>query len=134
MTMNAGAGPRPVLRPLPGLAGLLLLAGTIAEIAVHGGATIWSGLLGLIGPDLAFAAGAGQPHGHGVLPRRAVPVYNFLHRPWLPLIMLAVVSFDGQTSPQAAPYVAAALGWLAHIALDRALGFNLRAADGSIRT
>jgi hypothetical protein len=77
MTMNAGAGPRPVLRPLPCLAGLLLLAGTIAEIAVHCGATIWSGLLGLIGPDLAFAA---------------------------------------------------------HIALGRARGFNLRAADGSIRT
>jgi len=101
--MNAEAQPRPVLRPLLGLAGLLLLAGTIAEIAVHGGATIWSGLLGLIGPDLAFAAGAGQPHGHGLLPRRAVPAYNFLHRPWLPLIMLAVVSFDGQTGPQAAP-------------------------------
>ena len=61
------------------------------------------GWLGLIGPDLAFAAGAGQPHGRGLLPRRAVPAYNFLHRPWPRLIMLAVVSFDGQTGPQAAP-------------------------------
>lgn len=47
--------------------------------------------------------------------------------------MLAVVSFDGQTSAQAALYVAAALGWLAHIALDRRLGFNLRADQTSWR-
>jgi hypothetical protein len=130
---NAGPGRHRMPRALLGAAGLLLLAGSIAEMAGHGGAAIWSGLLGLAGPDLAFAAGAGQPHERGRLPRRAVPVYNVLHRPWLSLIMLAAVSFDGQDSAQAAPYAAAALGWLAHIALDRALGFNLRAADGSIR-
>jgi hypothetical protein len=130
---NASPGRRPMLRALLGAAGLVLLAGSIAEMAGHGGAAIWFGLVGLVGPDLAFAAGAGQPHQHGRLPRRAVPVYNVLHRPWLPLIMLAVVSANGQDSAQASPYVAAALGWLAHIALDRALGFNLRAADGSIR-
>jgi hypothetical protein len=130
---NADTGRHPALRALLGTAGLLLLAGSIAEMAGHGGAAIWSGLLGLAGPDLAFAASAGQPHERGRLPRRAVPVYNVLHRPWLPLLMLAAVSADGQASVQASPYVAAALGWLAHIALDRALGFNLRAADGSIR-
>lgn len=130
---DGGSGRRAGLRAVLGAAGLALLGGTIAEMAVHGGAVIWSGLLGLTGPDLAFAVGAGQSHEHGRLARRAVPFYNVLHRPWLPLIMLAAVSFDGQASEQAAPYIAAALGWLAHIALDRALGFGLRAADGSIR-
>jgi len=120
-------------RLLAGIAGLLLLAGCIAEVARHGGITIWAGLLGLIGPDLAFLAGIGQPHEPGLLPPRAVPAYNLVHRLWLPVILLAVVSLDGQSTGQAAPYVAAALGWLAHIALDRALGFRLRAADGSIR-
>jgi hypothetical protein len=50
---------------LPGLAGLLL-AGAVAEMIVHGGAAIWAGLLGLIGPDLAFAVGTGQQHEQGL--------------------------------------------------------------------
>lgn len=28
--------------------------------------------------------GIGQQHERGQLPRRAVPAYNLLHRPWLP--------------------------------------------------
>jgi hypothetical protein len=32
-----------------------------------------------------------------------------------------------------APVFAALLGWLAHIALDRAAGYGLRSADGSLR-
>ena len=132
--MIAGAGLRPIMRSLLGLAGLLLLAGAVTEMVVHGSTAIWPALLGLIGPDLAFLAGIGQPHGPGLLPRRTVLSYNLLHRLWLPLVMVAVASFDGPASRQAAPYLAAAPGWLGHIALDRALWFNLRAGDGSIRT
>jgi hypothetical protein len=128
-----GTTRRPTVRPLPGIVGLLLLAAAIAEIVLHGGATIWTALLGLVGPDFAFFVGIGRPHEPGRLPRLAVPVYNLLHRPWLPLIVLVVVTVDGQTNAQAAPYFVGALAWLAHIALDRALGFNLRARDGSIR-
>jgi hypothetical protein len=132
--------PQPMTSPqrrhprfLWGAAGVMLLAGSVAEMALHGGAAIWAGLLGLIGPDLAFLAGIGEPNEPGLLPARAVPAYNLVHRLWLPVIMLAAVIADGQSGQQAAPYVAASLGWLAHIALDRALGFRLRAADGSIR-
>jgi hypothetical protein len=127
------AAHRPTVRPLPGIVGLLLLAVAVAEIVLHGGATIWTALLGLVGPDLVLFVGIGRPHEPGQLPRVAVPVYNMLHRPWLPLIMLVVVAVDDQTNAQAAPYFVGALAWLAHIALDRALGFNLRARDGSIR-
>ncbi len=132
--------PQPMISPqrrhprfLWGAAGVMLLAGSVAEMTLHGGAAIWAGLLGLIGPDLAFLAGIGQPNEPGLLSARAVPAYNPVHRLWLPVIMLAAVIADGQSGGQAAPYVAASLGWLAHIALDRALGFRLRAADGSIR-
>jgi hypothetical protein len=120
-------------RLLWGIAGVILLAGSVAEMGLHGRTAIWAGLLGLIGPDLAFLAGIGQPNEPGMLSPRAVPVYNLFHRLWLPVILLAAVIVDGQSSGQAA-YVAASLGWLAHIALDRALGFRLRTADGSIRS
>jgi len=111
----------------------MLLAGSVAEMAFHGGAAIWAGLLGLIGSDLAFLVGIGQQNEPGLLPTRAAPAYNLVHRLSLPVIMLAAVIVNGQFGGQVAPYVAASLGWLAHIALDRALGFRLRAADGSIR-
>jgi hypothetical protein len=127
------AARRPTFRPFPGIVGLLLLAAAVVEIVLHGGAAMWTALLGLVGPDFAFFVGIGRQHEPGQLPRVAVPVYNLLHWPWLPLIMLAVVTVDDQTNAQAAPYLVGGLAWLAHIALDRALGFNLRARDGSIR-
>jgi hypothetical protein len=113
---------------------VLLVAAMVYEMVAHGGFTYLTGPVGLIGPDLAFLAGIGQQAGHGLLPRRAVGVYNLVHRPWLPLILVLVVSLDGQTNAQAAPYFVAGLGWLAHITMDRAAGFRLRAKDGSIRS
>jgi hypothetical protein len=123
----------PQQRSLWGTAAVSLLAATIVEMVSHGGAAIWAGLAGLIGPDLAFLIGVGQPNQPGLLPARAVPAYNLLHRVWLPVIMLAAAIAADPSHGHAAPYVTASLGWLAHIALDRALGFRLRAADGSIR-
>jgi hypothetical protein len=121
------------VRPLMATAGVLLTAAMVFEMVRHADATLWTGPLALIGPDLAFLAGIGQPAEQGRLPTRAVWVYNLLHRPWLPLIMLLVVSVDGQSNTQAAPYFVAGLAWLVHITLDRALGFDLRAEDGSVR-
>lgn len=122
------------VRPVMATASVLLVAAMVFEMVRHGDATLWSGPLALIGPDLAFFAGIGQSAEHGRLPTRAVWVYNLLHRPWLPLIMLLVVSVDGQSNAQAAPYFVAGLAWLLHITLDRALGYNLRAKDGSVRS
>lgn len=113
---------------------VLLVAAMVYEMVAHGGFTYLTGPVGLIGPDLAFLAGIGQQAGHGLLPRRAVGVYNLVHRPWLPLVLVLVVSLDGQTNAQAAPYFVAGLGWLAHITMDRAAGFRLRDRDGSIRS
>lgn len=110
---------------------VLLLAFIGYELFAHRGATLWTGPVGLLWPDLAFllALGANQAR----LPRRAVVGYNLVHRPWLPLALLLVVALDDQTNAQAAPYFVFALAWLAHIAIDRALGFRLRDRDGRIR-
>jgi hypothetical protein len=122
------------VRPVMATVAVLLAAAMVFEMVRHGGDTLWTGPLALIGPDLAFLAGIGQRAEQGRLPTRAVWAYNLLHRPWLPLIMLLAVSVDGQSAAQAAPYFVAGLAWLVHITLDRALGFNLRAKDGSIRS
>ena len=43
-------------------------------------------------PHLAVFAGTGQPHAAGQLAPRAVPLYNAMHRPALPLALLAVAA------------------------------------------
>jgi hypothetical protein len=134
MSTNQGISVTTSVRPVMATAGVLLAAAMVFEMVRHGDATLWTGPLALIGPDLAFFAGIGQSAEHGRLPTRAVWVYNLLHRPWLPLIMLVAVSVDGQSTAQAAPYFVAGLAWLLHITLDRALGYNLRAKDGSVRS
>lgn len=117
-------------RVVSGALAVPLVAFLVFEMVVHGGATWWTAPLGLLGPDLAFLAAIGQPAEHGRPPARAVPVYNLVHRPWLPLALLAVVTFDG---PAPAAYFVLGLAWLVHICLDRLCGFGLRAPDGSVR-
>src|SRR3954470_16341825 len=114
-----------------GVAATALLAATVFEAAKHGGATIPLAVLGGLGPDLAFLAGAGQPHAPGQLPPRAVPLYNLVHRPWLPLAAMIGSAFLGQ--PAAAGLFTLGSAWLTHVALDRVSGYGLRSADGSRR-
>ncbi len=80
----------------------------------------------LILPDLAFLVGLGEAHEPRQLPRRAVPLYNFLHEPVLPLGLLAVLSFVDL----GLVLFAGALLWFAHVALDRAAGYGQRTPDG----
>lgn len=129
-TATAVAGHRVnVVRVLFGVAGMALLVALGFQVAAAGG---WAWALAgfsLIAPDLAFLAaiGAPGPHRPGVLPAQAVPYYNATHRLGPPLV-LTVVSFAAGW-PAAIGVVA--LGWLAHVALDRAAGYGLRAADGT---
>ena len=55
-----------------------------------------------------------------------MPVYNLLHRFWLPLA-LAVAALAGLLS---AGYLVAALIWAFHVSIDRAVGYGLRTRDG----
>jgi Domain of unknown function (DUF4260) len=79
----------------------------------------------LVGPDLGLivAPAFGPMPGRGLLPPRAVPVYNVFHTFTIPVLLWIVAWAAG---------IAAwpLLGWLIHISADRALGFGLRGPDG----
>jgi hypothetical protein len=107
-----------------------LLAFIVLEAINHGGSALVAALLWLIVPDLTMLIGA-RAVGDGKLLPKAVPYYNFVHRPWIPLAVLVVYSVGGLGDW--VPLFTAGLGWLAHIALDRAFGYGLRARDGSRR-
>ena len=90
----------------------------------------WLPVLGfLILPDLAFLAGIGQQHLPRQLPPRAVPLYNLLHHPVVPLVLLAITWLG----LLALPWLVGGFAWLAHIGLDRAMGYGVRTRDGWIR-
>jgi uncharacterized protein DUF4260 len=78
-----------------------------------------------IGPDLALIAGIAPGLAHGQLNPRAVPLYNAVHRYWVPIVMVAATIFT--RSPES---FAAGTAWIAHISFDRSLGFGLRTPEG----
>jgi hypothetical protein len=86
----------------------------------------WPVVVFAIAPDLSFIAGFGQSAAPGQLPKKAVPVYNLVHRPLLPIAMMATAS----VGLVGGWWLAAGLSWLAHIAVDRVTGFGLRKKDG----
>ncbi|NUT95396.1 MAG: DUF4260 family protein [Saccharothrix sp.] len=110
---------------------VFLLAFIVLEVVNHGGPALVAALLFLIAPDLTMVIGASTSTGKGKQSPKAVPYYNFMHRPWIPLAVLVVYSAGGLGDW--VPLFTAALGWLAHIAADRAFGYGLRARDGSRR-
>lgn len=107
-----------------------LLAFIVLEVINHGGSALVAALLFLIAPDLPMFIGASAAGG-GKLSPKAVPYYNVMHRPWIPLAVLVAYSVGGLGDW--VPLFTAGLGWLAHIALDRAFGYGLRERDGSRR-
>jgi hypothetical protein len=87
----------------------------------------WWLLVGFgLGPDIAFVLSRTPGLERGRMSPRAVPLYNLLHRPALP-VGLAVLALVGIV-----PWglTVGALVWGLHIASDRALGYGLRSADG----
>lgn len=122
----------PQFRVAWGVLAALLLIWLVFETAKYGGWVIVAAVAGVVVPDLSFLAGLGGPHEHGRMPRRAVPLYNLLHRPVVAVVvMLACLIPD--SSAVAVPLFNFGLAWLVHIAADRALGFGLRGADGRPR-
>jgi len=79
-----------------------------------------------VAPHLSVLAGIGQPHARGQLAPRAVPLFNAMHHPALPLAMLGLAA-AGVLSPF---WLVGALAWLAHIVVDWAFGDGLRSANG----
>ena len=109
--------------------GLAALAFGGLEVANHGPWALALLILFLIAPDLAFFVGLKQAREmeRGQLPPVAVPWYNAAHRAWGPALLLVAYAVSPLTW---ALLFAAGLGWLAHIALDRSMGYGLRSAAG----
>lgn len=95
--------------------GLALLALALVLYRQTGVSWVWFVLL-LFVPDLA---GAGYLAG----PRVGAMAYNMLHTTIAPLALLAWTGLDRSSPPE---LVAVAPVWLAHIGMDRALGYGLK--------
>src|ERR1700749_4091908 len=95
------------------------------EVANHGPWVLAGLITFAIAPDLTFLKGLGQASQMhpGQLPPAAVPWYNADHPPWVPSMWLVAYAMTPRTW---APLFATVRGWLAQIALDRAMGFGLR--------
>ncbi len=99
------------------LEGLTLFAGMVVLYAVRGGS--W-GLFALLflAPDLSFA-------GYLAGARTGAVVYNAVHCTMAP-VALAALGFGLSSSLT----LSIAMIWLAHIGIDRALGYGLKYSSG----
>jgi F420H(2)-dependent quinone reductase len=109
---------------VPGI-GLALLASVQAN--AHGVGLVPLLVFGIV-PHLTVALGIGQPHARGQLAPRAVPIFNAMHHPALPLAVL------GLAVANVLPpfWLVGALAWLGHIVVDWAKGDGLRDANGYV--
>jgi hypothetical protein len=103
-----------------------LLATALAiTVVVTEHSSWWQLMVFAIAPDLALLFGAGPGLERGQLHPRAVPLYNAVHRLWVPAILVAFM-----VVLQSPGWLVGGLGWIAHIAFDRSLGFGLRSPEG----
>lgn len=118
---------------------LMIFAGF--EVAKHGfvnGTPLYAFILTataigfFIAPDLTFIIGANDNVEKGSISTRAVPYYNTAHRILIPLALTTSIGIG--LAPLARFPLALFIGglsWMAHIALDHAVGYGLRNADGT---
>jgi hypothetical protein len=95
------------------LDGLAVAAATIAAFAVTGGNWWIFGLL-ILAPDLSML-------GLALGEKTGARIYNWAHSYILPIILGAAGSFGGPIW-----LLHVALIWIAHIAIDRAIGYGLK--------
>jgi len=105
---------------------VLFVASLTAALLVAGPGA-WQLWAFLAAPDLALLAGISNGLERGQLHPRAVPAYNALHRLAGPAALAVAAIWLGPAC------LAGALGWTAHIAVDRAVGYGLRDARGLVR-
>jgi hypothetical protein len=105
------------LRTLLRLEGLTLFLGMTLLYAVWGGAW-WVYFLLILVPDLSMAA-------YLTGPKVGAIVYNAAHSYMVPMSLM--VTGFGLESPLT---LSIAMIWLAHIGIDRALGYGLKYATG----
>jgi Domain of unknown function (DUF4260) len=99
-----------------GLEGLVLLAGALIAFAILG-QPWWLVPAGILVPDIAMS-------GYLAGTRPGAHLYNIAHATLLPAVMLGIGYWQANRLA-----MALALVWLAHIGLDRLLGFGLKYND-----
>jgi len=104
-------------RTLLRLEGLTLFLGMTMLYAVWGGSWWVSAVLFLV-PDLSFAAYLAGP-------RAGALVYNAAHSYMAPMVLMT--AGFGLASPLT---LSVAMIWLAHVGIDRALGYGLKYVAG----
>lgn len=111
-SLPIGIPPRPVLLHLrvEGLAALVLAVTAYASL----GGSWWMFALLLLAPDLAF-------FGYLVGARHGARLYNLAHTYSAPAVVGAIGWFGGLPL-----LVEIAVIWVAHIGMDRALGYGLK--------
>jgi Domain of unknown function (DUF4260) len=107
---------------VPGLA-IAVYANTLA--GQHGIGLLMILAFGIV-PHLPVVLGVGQPHAPGQMPGRAVPLFNLMHHPLLPLAVVALAAAGILSSL----WLVGGLVWFSHIVMDLAFGQGLRTADG----
>jgi hypothetical protein len=118
--------PLAIPHPIPRAVYALLVPLLLAAVALELDGQWLAAAAGLLGPDIALAFGAGRDLRPGQLHPRAVPLYNALHRLWGPVLLVAAAA--AELVP--AWTLVAGLAWLAHVAVDRAVGYGLRTPEG----
>jgi uncharacterized MnhB-related membrane protein len=112
---------RPLGRALSAVVGVwALVSGGVL------GGLLWTFWVALLAPDIALfydARNAGPERGQ--LSPRAARLYNVLHNPGL---ALATIALGAATVNR--PLLVAGLAWVAHIGIDRAMGYGPRRRDG----
>ena len=101
------------IRTLLRIEGLTLFVGMVGLYGLWGGSWWLFAILFLV-PDLSFVAYLAGP-------RAGAAVYNAMHTYMLPLV-LSFIGF-GMALPLT---LSIAMIWMAHIGIDRALGFGLK--------
>jgi deazaflavin-dependent oxidoreductase (nitroreductase family) len=110
---------------IPGLA-IAVFASRQAE---HLGLGIVPLLAFTLAPDFPRLLGLGQPHAHGQMAARAVPAFNLMHHPGLPLAVLLLAP-TGIVPPL---LWVGALAWLGHLVIGLGIGDRMRGRDGFLR-
>jgi hypothetical protein len=105
----------------------IAFAGLLTAALLVAGPGTWQLWAFLVLPDLALLAGISAGLQRGQLHPRAVPLYNALHVLAGPAALAIGSIWLGPA------WLAAALAWAAHVAVDRAAGYALRDRDGFIR-
>src|SRR5438445_7598314 len=88
----------------------LLAAGLGIFLITSRSASVLTMIVFAIAPDLPLLPGAAPGLARGQIHPRAVPLYNAVHRFWMPLALIAVALALLRSSS----WVVAGLAWLAH--------------------